>query len=143
MADVNGNASGEVKELFGAAKVYSTSQNSETSRVPKVTSEVSEVHNNNPYSFIFALTEQERSKVLVAVIKFFSQVQIASGEVITLISTNPDRALWLGIKLIKKSMTATIREVLNFGSGGKKFNRGKAYYEELANYYGDFKEEVF
>ena len=143
MADVNGNVSGKVTELFGESKVHFTTQNSEPSEAKKVTSEVPEARNSNTSSFTSALTEEERSKALVALIELLSQAQIASGEVITLIPTNPDRAVWLGIKILKKSMTATIRDVLNCGTGGKKFNRGKAYYEGLANYYGDFKEEVF
>jgi hypothetical protein len=49
---------------------------------------------------------------------------------------NPDRALWLGIKLLNKSMSAIIRDVLDCGTGGKKFPRGNACYQALKNKFG-------
>jgi hypothetical protein len=49
---------------------------------------------------------------------------------------NPDRALWLGIKLLNKTMSAIIRDVLDCGTGGKKFQRGKACYQALKNKFG-------
>jgi len=52
---------------------------------------------------------------------------------------NPDRVLWLVIKLLNKSMSAIIWNVLDSGTGGKKFQRGKACYQALKNQFGDYK----
>jgi hypothetical protein len=54
-------------------------------------------------------------------LQLLSEAQISSGEVISLMPENPERALWLGIKLLNKSMSAVISDVFGCGSGGKKF----------------------
>ncbi|WP_216670642.1 hypothetical protein [Microcoleus asticus] len=87
-----------------------------------------EVGKSNTLSFTSRLPEQEHSKALAALLLLLSTAQISSGEVICLMPQNPDRVLWLGIKLIDKSMTAMIRDVLNGRTGGKKFQRGKVCY---------------
>jgi hypothetical protein len=136
---VNGQVNREVRKTIGEAEVNSTTQNLEVSEVTKVTSEVAEVRISNTPSLTLLLSEEERSKALVAVIELLSVAKIASGEVINLMRDNPDKALWLGIKLLNKSMTATIRDVLDCGTGGKKFQRGKACYQALKNKFGDYK----
>jgi len=72
-------------------------------------------------------------------LKLLSEKQIASQEVINLMPGNPDRVLWLGIKLLNKSMSAIIWNVLDCGTGGKNFQRGKACYQALKNQFGDYK----
>ena len=143
MGEVNGQVNGqvnrEVRKTIGEAEVNSTTQNLEISEVTKVTSEIAEVRISNTSSVTSLLSEDERSKALVAVIELLSVAKIASGEVINLMPDNPDKALWLGIKLLNKSMTATIRDVLDCGTGGKKFQRGKACYQALKNQFGDYK----
>jgi len=136
---VNGQVNREVRKTIGEAEVNSTTQNLEVSKVTKVTSEVAEVRISDTSSVTSLLSEEERSKALVAVIELLSVAKIASGEVINLMPDNPDKALWLGIKLLNKSMTATIRDVLDCGTGGKKFQRGKACYQALKNKFGDYK----
>jgi hypothetical protein len=136
---VNGQVNREVRKTIGEAEVNSTTQILEISEVTKVTSEVAEVRMSNTSSVTSLLSEEERSKALVAVIELLSVAKIASGEVINLMPDNADKALWLGIKLLGKSMTATIRDVLDCGTGGKKFKRGKACYQALKNQFGDYK----
>jgi hypothetical protein len=136
---VNGQVNREVRKTIGEAEVNFTTQNLEVSEVIKVTSEVAEVRISNTPSLTSLLSEEERSKALVAVIELLSVAKIASGEVINLMPDNPDKALWLGIKLLNKSMTATIRDILDCGTGGKKFQRGKACYQALKSQFGDYK----
>jgi hypothetical protein len=76
---------------------------------------------------------------MVAILKLLSEPQFSAREVIELMPENPDRALWLGIKLLNKSMSAIIRDLLDCGTGGKKFQRGKACYQALKNKFGDYK----
>ncbi|MEG4594165.1 hypothetical protein QUB00_20490 [Microcoleus sp. F8_C2] len=136
---VNGQVNGEVREIVKEAQVNFTTQSSQTGEGNKITSEVPEVHNSNTSSFTSVLTEDERSKALVAVLQLLSEAKIPSGEVISLMPENPDKALWLGIKLLNKSMTAIIRDVLDCGTGGKKFQLGKTWYEGLKQQFGDYK----
>lgn len=80
---------------------------------------------------------------MVAILKLLSEAQFSSHEVIELIPENPDRALWSGIKLLNKSMSAIIRDVLDCGTGGKKFQRGKACYQARKNKLGYHKYYTF
>src|SRR4028119_1899212 len=59
--------------------------------------------------------------------------QLSSQEVTNLMPGNPDRVLWLGIKLLNKSMSAIICNALDCETGGKNFQRGKACYQALKN----------
>jgi hypothetical protein len=136
---INGQVNGEVRKTVGEAEVNYTTQNLEVSEGTKVTSEVPQVRISNTSSITSLLSEDERSKALVAVIELLSVAKIASAEVINLMPDNPNKALWLGIKLLNKSMTATIRDVLDCGTGGKKFQRGKACYQALKSQFGDYK----
>jgi hypothetical protein len=51
--------------------------------------------------------------------------------VIFLIPTQPDQAVWLGIKLLGKTMTATSRDIFGMGVGGAKFKLAKVWYDSL------------
>jgi len=139
LADVNGSVSGEVPKMVGEAEVSFTIGNEVVSEVGKVTSEVPEIRNIKTSSFTLLLSEEERSKALVAVLQLLSEAQISSQEVISLMPENPDRALWLGIKLLNKSMTAVIRDVFDCGTGGKKFQLGKTWYEGLKLQFENYK----
>ncbi|MEG5175557.1 ATP-binding protein [Microcoleus sp. B3-D7] len=136
---VNGQVNGEVREIVKEAEVNFTTQTLQTGEGNKITLEVPEVHDSNTSSFTSALSEDERSKALVAVLQLLSEAKISSSEVISLMPENPDKALWLGIKLLNKSMTAIIRDVLDCGTGGKKFQRGKTLYEGLKQQFGNYK----
>lgn len=133
--DVNREVAGKVAEV----EVPFTTNIDSIAEVKKVFCEVPEVRNSKTSSFTLLLTEEERSKALVAILQLLSEAQISSQEVISLMPENPDQALWLGIKLLNKSMTAIIRDVLDCGTGGKKFQRGKACYEELRQHFGNYK----
>ena len=76
---------------------------------------------------------------MVAILKLLSEAQFSSHEVIELMPENPHRSLGLGIKLLTKSMSDIIRDVLDCGTGGKKFPREKACYQALKNKFGDYK----
>ena len=135
LSDVNEEVTGKVKE----EEANFTTQQCGASEELKVRQEVTEVSDSNISSFTSLLSEEERSKALVAILKLLLEAQISSHEVIKLMPENPERALWLGIKLLNKSMSAIIRDVLDCGTGGKKIQRGKACYQALKNLFGDYK----
>jgi hypothetical protein len=135
LSDVNEEVTGKVKE----EEANFTTQQCGESEELKVRQQVPEVRNSSIYSFTLLLSEEERAKAMVAILKLLSEAQISSHEVIKLMPENPDRALWLGIKLLNKSMSAILRDVLDCGTGGKKFQRGKACYQALKNKFGDYK----
>ncbi len=132
LSDVNEEFTGKIEE----EEANFTTQQCGKSEELKVRHKVPEVGNNNTYSFNLLLSEDERSKAMVAILKLLSKAQFSSHEAIELMPENPDRALWLGIKLLNKSMSAIIRDVLDCGTGGKKFQRGKACYQALKNKFG-------
>ncbi|MEG4419398.1 GIY-YIG nuclease family protein [Microcoleus sp. LAD1_D5] len=77
------------------------------------------------------LPEDVRSIALSNILRLLSEAGSASDEVIKLIPVNPDMAVWRGIQLLGKSMTAVSRDIFNTGTGGAKFNQAKLWYEEL------------
>lgn len=90
-----------------------------------------QVRNSNVSGDCFTLPEDVRSAALAKILKLLSDARSPSDEVIALMPTEPDRAVWIGIKLLGKSMTAVSREIFNMGSGGKKFQVAKYWYESL------------
>lgn len=102
------------------AEVHFTTQHSKISEGNEVTLEVPQVRNSKISNFTSLLSENERSKAMVAVLQLLSEAKIASGEVISLMPKNRDKVLWLIIRLLNKSMIAIIRDVLNCGTGYKK-----------------------
>lgn len=77
------------------------------------------------------IPEDVRLTALSNILRLLSEVGSASDEVIQLIPINQDRAVWRGIQLLGKSMTAVSRDIFNTGTGGAKFNQAKFWYEEL------------
>jgi hypothetical protein len=134
LSDVNEEVTGKLEEK----EANFTTQKGGKSEELKVRHKVPEVPSNSTYSFNLLLSEEERSKAIIAILKLLSEPQFSSHEVIKLMPENPDRALWLAIKLLNKSMSAIIRDVLDCGTGGKKFQRGKACYQALKNKFGDY-----
>lgn len=94
-------------------------------------SEVQEVRHSNALDNASLLPGDVRSKALGNILRLLGEAGSTSQEVIKLIPENPDRAVWLGIKLLGKSMTATSRDVFGCGVGGKKFQKAKNWFELL------------
>jgi hypothetical protein len=69
LADVNGSVSGEVAKMVGEAELSFTTQNEAVSEEKKVTSEEAEVRISKTSSFNLLLSEEERSKAMVAVLQ--------------------------------------------------------------------------
>ena len=121
------------------AEVESTSDTTPWDEVPKVRSEVNPEVREVPHckessgssGDTSILPEDVRSTALSNILRLLSEVGSASDEVIQLIPVNPDMAVWRGIQLLGKSMTAVSRDIFNTGTGGAKFKQAKFWYEEL------------
>ncbi len=94
-------------------------------------SKVPEVRILNTSAITSLIPEDARSKALARILTLLGEAGSASDEVIELMPTNPDRAVWVGIKILGKSMTATSRDIFKMGTGGKKFQVAKGWYELL------------
>jgi hypothetical protein len=126
----NANHSAEaVSERSRSVAVTSTTI--EEKEVKKVIAEAPEVRDSNASAVTSILPEKVRSKALAKILALLLEAGIASDEVILLIPTQPDRAVWLGVKLLGKTMTATIRDIFGMGVGGAKFKLAKIWYDSL------------
>jgi hypothetical protein len=90
------------------------------------------------------LPEAERSKALARAIALLSdrgssEVERVS-EAIALIPTEPDRALWLSLKILKFGVTKSSRDVFGCGTGGKAFGKAKQWYGLLESTFGKILE---
>ncbi|MEG4915758.1 hypothetical protein [Microcoleus sp. B7-D4] len=120
-------------------EVENTSDTTPWDEVPEVRSEVDpEVREVPRYkesgdfsSNTSILPEDVRATALSNILRLLSEVGSASDEVIKLIPVNPDMAVWRGIQLLGKSVTAVSRDIFNTGTGGAKFAQAKSWYEEL------------
>lgn len=120
-------------------EVENTSGTTPWDEVPEVRSEVKpevpEVPHckgsSNSSSNTSILPENVRLTALSNILRLISEAGSASDEVIELIPINPDMAVWRGIQLLGKSVTAVSRDIFNTGTGGAKFNQAKFWYEEL------------
>ncbi|MEG4251093.1 hypothetical protein [Microcoleus sp. Pol10D4] len=120
-------------------EVENTSDTTPWDEVPEVRSEVEPEVREVPRckesgdfsSNTSILPEDVRSTALSNILRLLSEVGSASDEVIRLIPVNPDMAVWRGIQLLGKSVTAVSRDIFNTGTGGAKFNQAKFWYEEL------------
>lgn len=123
-----------LKELYDESpevEVRSASDTTPWDEVPEVTSEVPEVRISNTSKNTSLLPEDVRSKALTKILALLGEAGSASDEVISLMPVQPDRAVWIGIKLLGKSMTAASRDIFGMGTGGKKFQTAKGWYESL------------
>ncbi len=114
------------------------------SEADKVTDEASEVLQDKDSSVTSLLPESERSKALARVMALLSnrgssEVDTVS-EAIALIPTQPDKALWLGLKLLRLGVTASSRDVFGCGTGGKAFGKAKHWYNLLESTFGKIVE---
>jgi hypothetical protein len=110
----------------------------------KVADEASEVLQDKDCSTASLLPEPERSKALARVMALLgkrgsSEVERVS-EAIALIHTQPDKALWLSLKILKFGVTASSRDVFGCGTGGKAFQKGKDWYQALESTFGKIVE---
>jgi hypothetical protein len=110
----------------------------------KVADEASEVLQDNDSSATSLLPEPERSKALVRAMALLSrrgssEVDTVS-EAIALIPTQPDKALWLSLKILKFGVTASSRDVFGRGTGGKAFQKAKDWYQALESTFGKIVE---
>jgi hypothetical protein len=90
------------------------------------------------------LPEPERSKALARVMALLSsggssEVDTVS-EAIALIPTQPDKALWLSLKILRLGVTASSRDVFGCDMGGKAFQKAKDWYQALELTFGKIVE---
>jgi hypothetical protein len=124
----------ELWELAKKRLLKSWQTDEATAREDTATSlpdEASEVlqHKDCSIKITALLLEPERSKALARVMALLSsrgssEVDTVS-EVIALISTQPDKALWLSLKLLRLGVAASRRDVFGCGTGGKAFQKAK------------------
>ena len=110
----------------------------------KLADEASEVLQDKDSSTTSLLPEPERSKALVRAMALLSsrgssEVDTVS-EAITLIPAQPDKALWLSLKLLRFGVTASSRDVFSCGTGGKAFRKAKDWYDLLESTFGKIVE---
>ncbi|MEG4207684.1 hypothetical protein QUA20_27645 [Microcoleus sp. Pol7_A1] len=110
----------------------------------KLADEASEALQDKDYSTTSLLPEPERSKALARVMALLSsrgssEVDTVS-EVIALIPVQPDKALWLSLKLLRLGVTASSRDVFGCGTGGKAFQKAKDWYYALESTFGKIVE---
>jgi hypothetical protein len=110
----------------------------------KVADEASEVLQDKDCSAASLLPEPERSKALARAMALLgkrgsSEVEQVS-EAIALIHTQPDKALWLSLKILKFGVTASSRDVFGCGTGGKAFRKAKDWYQVLESTFGKIVE---
>ena len=110
----------------------------------KVADEASEVLQDKDCSTAPLLPEPERSKALARVMALLgkrgsSEVERV-GEAIALIHAQPDKALWLSLKILKFGVTASSRDVFGCGTGGKAFQKAKDWYHALESTFGKIVE---
>jgi hypothetical protein len=125
-----------------------TAQEDTTTSLPdeahKVGYEASEVLQDKDSSTTSLLPEPERSKALARVMALLSrrgssEVERVS-EAIALIPTQPDKALWLSLKILRLGVTASSRDVFGCGTGGKAFQKAKDWYQALESTFGKIVE---
>jgi hypothetical protein len=68
-----------------------------------------------------------------------SEVERVS-EAIVLIPAQPDKALWLSLKILRFGVTASSRDVFGCGTGGKAFQKAKDWYRALESTFGKIVE---
>ena len=91
--------------------------------------EASEVLQDKDSSATPLLPEPERKKALARVMALLSSRGSSEAEqvseVIAMIPSQPDKALWLSLKILRFGVTASSRDVFGCGTGGKAFQKAK------------------
>jgi len=137
------------KRLLESWKVDQVTAREDTAASPpdeadKIGDEASEVLQDKDSSTASLLPEPERSKALARAMALLgkrgsSEVERV-GEAITLIHTQPDKALWLSLKILRLGVTASSRDVFGCGRGGKAFQKAKDWYQALESTFGKIVE---
>jgi hypothetical protein len=110
----------------------------------KAGDEAGEALQEQDSSTVSLLPEPERSKALARAMALLgnrgsSEVERVT-EAIALIPTQPDKALWLSLKILKLGVTASSRDVFGCGTGGKAFQKAKDWYGLLESTFGKIVE---
>ena len=110
----------------------------------KAGDEAGEALQEQDSSTVSLLPEPERSKALARAMALLgnrgsSEVERVT-EAIALIPTQPDKALWLSLKILKLGVTASNRDVFGCGTGGKAFQKAKDWYGLLESTFGKIVE---
>jgi hypothetical protein len=117
---------------------------SSSTEAQKVTGEAGEVLPDLDCSTTSLLPEVERSKALARAIALMSGLGSSEAdrvsEAIALIPTEPDRALWSSLKILKFGVTKSSRDVFGCGTGGKAFGKAKQWYGLLESTFGKILE---
>ncbi len=86
------------------------------------------------------LPEPERSEALARAMALLSSRGSSEAdkvsEAIALIPLQPDKTLWLSLKLLRFGVTASSRDVFGCGTGGKAFQKAKDWYQVLESTFG-------
>jgi hypothetical protein len=137
------------KRLLESWKVDQVTAREDTAASPpdeadKIGDEASEVLQDKDSSTASLLPEPERSKALARAMALLgkrgsSEVERV-GEAIALIHTQPDKALWLSLKILRLGVTASSRDVFGCGRGGKAFQKAKDWYQALESTFGKIVE---
>ncbi|MEG4431580.1 hypothetical protein QUA95_16000 [Microcoleus sp. F10_A2] len=117
---------------------------SSESEANKVANEASEALQDKDCSTTSLLPEPERSKALARVMALLSKRGSSeaerASEAIGLIPAQPDKALWLSLKILQLGVTASSRDVFGCGTGGKAFQKAKDWYDLLESTFGKIVE---
>jgi len=113
------------------------SSNDTLDKAFEVPVEVQKVPNINTSSDSEALPVDERSKALSRLLGLLSQRRL---EVIELMPIEPEKALWLGIKILKMRVTPASQNIFECGNGGSKFQKAQCWYKNLENKFGKIVE---
>ncbi|MEG5236957.1 hypothetical protein [Microcoleus sp. AT9b-C3] len=117
---------------------------SSESEANKVANEASEALQDKDCSTTSLLPEPERSKALARVMALLSKRGSSEAERISeaigLIPAQPDKALWLSLKILQLGVTASSRDVFGCGTGGKAFQKAKDWYGLLESTFGKIVE---
>ncbi|MEG4579353.1 hypothetical protein QUA71_06920 [Microcoleus sp. MON1_C5] len=110
-----------------------TSENTTPPEASEASVEVREVRNDNALGDFDLLPVDERSKALTRLLSLLSHNRL---EVIELIPSQPDKALWLGIKTLKMRVTPASQKIFGCGTGGANFQKAQGWYKNLENRFG-------
>jgi hypothetical protein len=110
----------------------------------KVAGEAGEVLPDLDCSAASLLPEAERAKALARAMAILSSRGSGEAErvseAIVLLNTQPDKALWLSLKILRLGVTASSRDVFGCGTGGKAFQKAKDWYHALESTFGKIVE---
>ncbi|TAF39672.1 MAG: hypothetical protein EAZ69_00095 [Oscillatoriales cyanobacterium] len=90
------------------------------------------------------LPEKERTKALARVFGLMRKYSVPNAEVedaIELIPIDPDKALWLSLKILQLGVTQTSTKIFMKGNSGRPFLKSKEWYSLLESKFGKITDE--